>query len=1543
MGLNGDQKETAELGSQLYSYLAEVQRLRAQSSPSAVDLIDDGRGFWFHELPSNPAIRDTRSTTGSVVLSVRFPAKLAPPELTEQVRPWLDGPFDRPSWEPKLRPEVRANTLGPEMTGNSADTVLLTERPEIAESAKIWLESWRAWSYEELQDGPARKLYRLLEAMRLKLESRPDDYQIVIELGCLSFVGENNQRIRRHIVRIPTELTKNDDGEIELKTAGMPIFDVDAIPLTVLPSAEHVEDSRRAIQSTESEFTNPEVLGPKLKDFTYHLPGYASFLHHDTVPGAIQNTFLAWAPAVVLRPVEPRHHVGTLEYIAAKIRHEKSAPKAILPNHLPNHEMDTEQSNSGSILDVGNQTLSTSSISPRQIEALRHSGTEAPTVILSDPNNDKEAIQTAALTLEHLLALGKRVLITGESGDRLAAIHNAVAVELRPLVAVCESVENSQSSLASVQDALSKWGELFTVEGADLEESDLLGEIQLLIEQQQEQKLKLVSLREFETSEHEIHGVVGTIPRIAEWHREAFEQHGWLELHRDAALEPCPISNADFARWLRLMRNKVSAADIQQFAELNPTVGLDGVATEKEFEDLLLITEAPMDTSIGSALNPVVVNMRSDVRRDLLKELLGHIETIQSNDLAAEIDERIIDPDTAYFQTWAALQSRIALAMGQIYATHVRWSHLPVEISMDLEVAVAGAQEILDYVHGGRPLRLSADGQPLMRIGTPKVLSDNADFFSGVSVGGKPPVSADQLRAFLDGAEAWRLLNEVDNSWPPGTPVAAGSTVSDRLAWHNQELGKLNAILDSAKRLHSHWEALYNQGYPTGASWKTVDDVDNFIAELDAVDRIYRQAEAQAQMGELEQRVESLKAETHSRSWATPLLAAIQHRSPTEYAEALDRRMAMVRWDAQLNWLGDVRSKLRPRAPNVVAAMEANPADPEWDRRADTFDEAWRWAAVGAWLKENEPPEPQVIARRIDFIEDQLRNTVSQLANLRARRHAVQRLRHNERTTAGDAETPAWLVPMASIADNIELEKDSFDVVLVDGASETGLHGVFLQYLAPKLVVIGDGMHRASWAGDPGSAALGELAHELLPKSYEAQWTQPETSLFDDFAWRFGNIIELSEDRTPRPKPLTRRLADGETPELLTEPISEDEVAAPFDSLFEQRVFNRLAEEGFTVEPHFESHDYRINLLVHGENASLAVEIADDRWDGPVAYAAQLKNKRKLERAGWIFHRISEAEYISDPYSVLAGLRRRLVALNIAPGAASAVPVVEAREDEKMKSVVHHPNWAPVHANAGAVAEPSLDSPTLAEPMDLLEPMLAQAAALVDEPFVIDLTGKSGDEVVITPESIESRVRSTGAFETDPGTNRFASPQLLQESVDHEDSGDEQESKSESVFAPYTKWRPVHRYSLDAVTSQELSNLVAEAVAVEGPIKVEKLFKSILKYSSTNRLSRKARLKLNQALQTAVVQNLIEIEHYFGETDVAEGWASVRGTEVVARRRGGRKLSDIPPREIAVALDLIDDDSGDCLDGLVAEWNLGRPDSESKKYLQSCNQLRTQG
>ena len=105
----------------------------------------------------------------------------------------------------------------------------------------------------------------------------------------------------------------------------------------------------------------------------------------------------------------------------------------------------------------------------------------------------------------------------------------------------------------------------------------------------------------------------------------------------------------------------------------------------------------------------------------------------------------------------------------------------------------------------------------------------------------------------------------------------------------------------------------------------------------------------------------------------------------------------------------------------------------------------------------------------------------------------------------------------------------------------------------------------------------------------------------------------------------------------------------PFESWFEVDVGLEIARRGFHVIPQYEVASRRIDLVVEGGNARLAVECDGDAWHGPDEYEADMFRQRQLERCGWEFFRVRQSAFIHDKERALEGLWRALDEREIFP------------------------------------------------------------------------------------------------------------------------------------------------------------------------------------------------------------------------------------------------------------------------------------------------------
>lgn len=161
-------------------------------------------------------------------------------------------------------------------------------------------------------------------------------------------------------------------------------------------------------------------------------------------------------------------------------------------------------------------------------------------------------------------------------------------------------------------------------------------------------------------------------------------------------------------------------------------------------------------------------------------------------------------------------------------------------------------------------------------------------------------------------------------------------------------------------------------------------------------------------------------------------------------------------------------------------------ADPALDERARDFPAAWAWAVERRSYEAQRPGDP-TLERRLDEADQRLATVTRRLAGQKALLRCLRRMTDEQRqslqsyraaaTSLGrgtgkyrdrylaamrsamqkaSGAVPAWVMPLSAVADNVPARPDVFDVVLVDEASQAPIESLYLSWLAPRIVVVGD-------------------------------------------------------------------------------------------------------------------------------------------------------------------------------------------------------------------------------------------------------------------------------------------------------------------------------------------------------------------------------------------------------------------------------------------------------------------------------------------------------
>lgn len=1438
--------DLADRGARLFEFLAKAQTLRASRIQDIATYQSDGEVLWVADLPEHPAVTYQEAEPGKPFLMVQKVTIGSAPEPEIELRRWLEAGWDKPETEPVLR-IIRQ--------GQSGETFRLDDHPEIRTAFADWLPSWHQWAEQARPKLAVRRLYQTMYEMYTRYDGATETLEAVLALGFLTWRHGDVGTVRRHVLTMPVVLGFDSDyGAISVSIdPGVSGYTAELQEILDPSQMSAAGDLQRAENEARDGHIDPfdrENVGALVRMFINCINPDAVYADDIRPATPVTHPTATYAPAVILRKRGNRGIVTALRTIAQTIRATGELPSGIHNLVDPDFEpVPAPTAGDGAIVRDGADLFLPLQLNDVQLRILEHVDKHAHTLVQGPPGTGKT--HTAAALITHLLAQGKRVLITAHTDRALHEVRAKLPEEIKPLsvAVVGDSRQELEDLKASVNQISHAAAEHDPAAGrAAVAATDRA--IAELRERRAAIQQELLSLREQDVTTHAVGGYTGTIADIALRWRAQREDFDWItELVPDAGQPHSPVAGDLVAQWRNLLLDNqlddpdVSVPELVAATSL-PPVELFGqwCATEQQAAhhrhryarfDGDRETTRITQLSIGERQEAIA----------LLSEIGDRVRYLRHRP-EPWIGAALADVHGGRVFEWRARAGVVADLLGHVDSVITALGYTTVQVTIDDPASLLDlAENLKSYIETHGELAVHPDGRPKAGFLTNRVVKLADPLFDHVRIDGRIPTTVDQLTRFLDSQRGERLADQLDLAWP--APVSGPGPLRDRVARHRAAHTLLAQLLDYAGRFDFVAMRLNELGLPL-PDWSDPAGTHNVREAFDAVAAREALDRAVEPLAELAGRLGVLRDDPRATDDLHRLADAARERDPGAYQRAHERLAELNRLRRSLARRDEIDADLSV-LPQLRSAISADPADPAWDARLERFDEAWSWAGVGQWLAANNLGGVNELCRGLDEIEAELRRhaaaraattawdlAVGRLTN-RARadlQHYAQLVKSLGRGTGQYADrkraeiqqalgncrssVPVWIMPIYRVVEQFSVTADMFDVVVVDEASQAGVEAVFLQYLAPRIVVIGDDKQVSPSAVGVDESELERLAGQYLHDDrYLSSWRNPKRSLFDDAIMRYPKRLTLVEHRRCVPEiiefsnkiayepqgvrlvPVRRYGSDRLDPvrtvyvpdghevsrgvnpaeaDLIVERIEQcladsrydgksfgvisllgsaqakhiaqklvtrigpeqmqrrdlhcgdaadfqgaerdviflslvaapgpdrrlpaqtqdgavqrynvavsrardqlwlfhsmtldhlsnsadmrlqlleyclgvekssgvdaeppqrfpdDYPVEPFESLFEQQVYNGIVDRGYQVGPHHTETGYDIDMVVSGGGGQLAVQCDSDRWHGPDRYRDDLARQRDLERCGWPFHRIRLADFIVDPDACL--------------------------------------------------------------------------------------------------------------------------------------------------------------------------------------------------------------------------------------------------------------------------------------------------------------------
>ncbi|HZD02459.1 MAG TPA: AAA domain-containing protein [Actinomycetes bacterium] len=1726
-----------DLAIRLFEYLKKLAELRTRPIR---DVSEYAETLWFDDIPAEPECHTVTGTPPAdplMWISLDRPRQAPFPAVPAVLAPWVSlQELQDSKADPRLREETDLVTRVRAAEGDEVDRVerhRLDEHPEVLAAWADYRTRWQRWAAEDRRLEPVIAAYAWLFEIEQLAGQLGEQYETVVGVGLLTWSGEAPS-VRRHLLTMPAQVRfEAETGRI---TVGLPPeggrlrFEEDMLEATRLPSRELVRSLGERLADLGAEPWDRAVIDGALQAWV-NAADTRGVYDPTVAPPARGDDFprVVFAPALILRRRTQRSLIEFYGGVLAQLQSGQAEVPPTIRDIVEILDDGREGADAGEAAEDGEVyfPLPANEEQARIVERLaRHRGV----VVQGPPGTGKS--HTIANLISHLLAVGKRVLVTSHTARALEVVKDKLPEDVASL---CVSMvgdgrrgagdleRSVQALLARAED--SRWEDHAIAERVVRLRQRLRDTAEARRELLARQRL--IREREVERRALPYGGYEGTLARIAERLGTEEARYGWLPERPEG---PSPLRDAEALELLGLLRTVGEDVEARARQVIPPPTELVPPAEVAVLLEQLATVEAAAAAFTDSRALPAYRSLALATeaqQQELAKAVASLVRACDEALRGREpwLPGAVADVLDGRATEWADLARLTSDGLARLGDDPQRADQVRLQghETFDPGVLREQARSLIHHLQAGGRIGGLFKAAPVRSAQT---------MLAQVRVDGLPPDTLGRLTDLLCVLNTEARLSGMERRWGPRLPAGDVMSYSSRAARIRHVASALGVVL----RLHM----------PRAVAERAARAVSGFVppawsdaAQVSALQHCLAALDAERAVGRAREAVEA--AAQPLRSVALSPAAAPECAEAAQALEARDRS-AYARAVAGVHEVDEAREQVRKRdalferlrdgAPELGRRLESDAHDQAWEGQLAELELAWDWARADAWHRRlvEAGDEREVSELLLAHEERALRLTGELGANL-AWRHCLNRMttddsqhlrayelamrRYGKGTgkqapanlaeaqrhmDACQGAVPAWIMPTYRVAETIPPRPHAFDVVIVDEASQSGVDALFLLWLAPKIVVVGDDRQISPDNVGMSRDVVVRYRDEYLANVQLRDVLGVDNSLFDQAAARYQGRIWLQEhfrcmpeiiefsnrlsypdhrlmplrqfgtDRLPPLKAVhvpgasvrgtsdqrkvneeeaqaiveqiakccadptydgasmgvVSLLGDAQAQRirtLLVERIGPEEMVArrikcgsaydfqgderrvmflsmvvaptpegrrlpalgskasvqrfnvaasraedqmwlfhsvqlhdlnpdcvrwkllnhclnppaaqegeeigevrpdilrePFDSLFEQRVYLRLGERGYTVLPQQEVHNFRIDLVVVGERSRLAVECDGEAWHGPEQYARDVARQRDLERCGWRFFRLRESEFYRDPEAALSPLWELLRDRGIWPASRGS-----------------HPTPAPLpDPAAGKPSEPAVERMSV---------IFEEGAVTSDFAWFEPVETHHDGTVIVEPEDGEEFEEQDDLHDLTDDTAWEPEEHIT---LDPADPPAQVSIRPNLLrLEPYVSWQPTRQPDPRTASQAALIDALTGIVAVEGPVVARRAYRLLLRAAGGQRLGKLTRAPLNRAAAAAVRRGLLADENPSGRQTQIDRVLRLPGTpKVRVRARGDRSLDEVPMSEVAalmVRLRAVDPrvTPDEMKRAVLDAYGPVRMTSGVSLYLESCMALMT--
>jgi superfamily I DNA and/or RNA helicase/very-short-patch-repair endonuclease len=1106
---------------QVFQYLRELKKLNYRIQRKITEF---EKHWWREDLADLSDIlihEDDRLEADQWIIAHR-PDLSKAPDLPIYLHGWIsawENPDQQPEPIPQLQREDRKEA--------EAEYELFTDDQARKEAFEHWLTTeWIPWSTETKEKLRAKRFYDELFQLYHLLQDEGDSWEIVWGQGLLTWEKDDVQ-IQRHLLTTPLELHFDAEQGLFLlcSTSRGTRMETDMLLHLDIPNLTKIQEMNKL----DVDPKNRDAIALLFTQVANLLSSEGRWIEEgEPVKQVSSHLSISYSPAIFIRKTAGRVWDAEFQNIVQQLEQNYPIPESIrqLVSLGDNRELDAKE-----WAGLEENLLFPLPANQEQKEIVQKLARSASVVVQGPPGTGKS--HTIANLICHLLAHGKRVLVTSEKERALEVIRDKIPAEIRDLcVSVLggdsKSMKELENSIRAIADNFEQKDVSALNQSIQLYQKEWEG-IRSQIAVYQE---RLNDMAEKDNEEKWVEGKRFKPIDASKWVSE-HKDYGWLPDSITPGTK-FPLSTEELEVLYRFL-NKISVSELANLHWKTPDRGslpeIDVFrnkaerfhALDKQFQaEKHYIKAWKIPERLSFSLEALIQQNQKNV--NLIRKIS------QANWKVAILTEIIQHPAQRdewihFFRDYSEQLQQITQIEKQLLEYEIQLPKLPEQKMLeDIEVIL---ERINHNKSTGWMFKKTAgkkyaylfeecfiDGLPI----------EEQEDFALV----KQRIIGNQLKKKFQ--LKWnRIMEQID-----GPLIDSGMSRWSRDVW--DALMQIETIIQWEKKIiepltplvqllvlqevewtDANWFADFHHGLSVLHLYYQLKDIENFFSRISS--EIEKERGAEEFCHPAWDNLQTACEQKDAERWEATIksiarLETIQHEIVTY--QQLKTKLAEV----CPIWCDQIASGHLPSSSQMK-----------------NIEKAWLWSQLNHWLHElQQQKSVEEIEKEIQLAYRKESVLISKLAaeltwkiqleqtDEQQKRSLTTWMQMTKKLGKGTGKyaskyrksaskemnnckkaIPVWIMPLQRVVENIELTNDLFDVVIVDESSQSNLFALSALLRAKKAVIVGDDNQISPETVGLDRSQNHELIKQYLKGIPQADQLELSTSLYDTASRVFAN------------------------------------------------------------------------------------------------------------------------------------------------------------------------------------------------------------------------------------------------------------------------------------------------------------------------------------------------------------------------------------------------------------------------------------------------------